>query len=80
MASMVSGSLVKVASADDVVEYKAHEHSRYIVERRRGRHVVRACKDEREIEILEEIQLETSCAMPIGSTARWLRRGRKTIP
>ena len=46
---------VKVASTDDIVKDKADEHRGRVVERSRRRHVGRGTKDDREIDVFEEI-------------------------
>jgi len=56
--TVVLGPPVKVAPTDEIVKDVADEDPGYIVERCRGRQVARARKDDREIEVLEEIESE----------------------
>jgi len=55
---VVLGPPVKVAPTDEIVKDVADEDPGDIVERCRGRQVARARKDDREIEVLEEIESE----------------------
>lgn len=63
--TVVFGPPAKVSPADDVVEDKADEHPGHKVERRRGRQRARAHKDDREAEVLEEIDLELLVQYPL---------------
>ena len=56
--TVVLGPPAKVPPTDEIVKYVTDEGPGYIVERCRGRQVVRAYKDEREVEVLEYTQSE----------------------
>jgi hypothetical protein len=57
----------KVASTDDVVKSEADENPGYVVERRRGRQVVRASEDKREIQVLEGLYVEFLVEYPLNN-------------
>lgn len=50
---------------DYIIEDKADEHTRHVVKGRRRRHAARAGKDDREVDVLEEIDLELPVQNPL---------------
>ena len=64
--TVVFGPPAKVPPPDDVVEDKADEHPGHKVERRRGRQGARAHKNDREAEVLEEIDPELFVQYPLN--------------
>ena len=54
-----------MAPTHEIVKDEADEDPWYIVDRCRGRHVGRARKDDREIEVLEEIESEPFVYCPL---------------
>ena len=47
-----------MAPADDIVKDKADENTGHVVKRRRRRQAVRSGEDNREVDVLEETDLE----------------------
>ena len=66
-----------MAPTNDIVKDKADEHTRHIVEGRRRRQVASDAKDEREVDILEEIDPELLVAESIEIMVRACRPGKK---
>lgn len=64
--TVILGPPAKVAPTDDIVEDKAEEHPGHIVERRRRGHATRADEDDREAEVLEEIEFELFVQDPLN--------------
>ena len=54
-----------MAPTDDIVKDKADEHTGYEVERRSRRQAARAVEDEREVDVLEEIDPELLVQNPL---------------
>jgi len=54
-----------VAPTDEIVKEVADQDPGYIIQRCRGRHVARARKDDREIEVLEETDFELFVYCPL---------------
>lgn len=63
--TVVLGPPAKVATTHEIVKDVADDDPGYIVDRCRGRHVPRARKDDREIEVLEEIESELFVYCPL---------------
>ena len=54
-----------MAPTDDIVKDKAHKYTRYEVNWRCRRQVPRAGKDDREVDVLEEIDFELLVQDPL---------------
>jgi hypothetical protein len=63
--TVVLGPPAKVAPTDGVVKEVADEDPGHVVEGRRGRQAVRAGEDDREVEVLEDVQSELSVYGPL---------------
>ena len=66
-----------MAPTDEIVKNVADEGPRHIVERCSGRQVVCTYKDNREIEVLEEIDFERFVCCPLGEGCNRANQERK---